>query len=140
MKECIINFSLFSWWAVIIATLAGYSLGALWYSNAFFGKTWARIQNLTEDDLKKGWLSAMLTTFVTTFITALVLQIIIIGMGVTFAGQAVMVGILIGLFIVAGNMLSENLYSKMPLKFWLITAGYRFIMILIMAIIMGLWL
>ena len=140
MKECIINFSLFNWWPVIVATLSGYFLGAIWYSNATFGKVWMRIQGLKEEDLAKGWLSAMLITFITTFLTAIVLQIIIIGIGVKMPGQAIMIGILIGLFIVAGNMLSENLYSRRPLKFWLITAGYRFIMILLMAVIMGLWI
>jgi len=140
MKECIINFSLFNWWAVIVATLAGYLLGAFWYSNAIFGKAWAKIQDLTDDDLKKGWLQAMLITFITTFLTAVALQVLIIGVGVKLPAQAVMLGTMIGLFIVAGNMLSENLYSRRPLKFWFISAGYRFFMIIIMTLIMGFWL
>ncbi len=139
MNECIINFGLFNWWSVIVATLAGYLLGAIWFNNGVFGKTWANILGLKEEELKKGWLSAMLITFITTFFTAVVLEIIIIGIGAQSLHAAIMVGILIGFFVVAGTMLSENLYSRRPLKFWFIAAGYRFVMILIMAIILGLW-
>ena len=139
MEECIINISDFDWWAIVVATIASYAFGALWYSPVLFGNTWASIQNLSEEDLKKGWASAMIVTFITTFLTVLVVEIFIVGLQANFIGQAIMVGILIGLFVVAGNMLSENLYSRHPLKFWWITAGYRFIMILIMAIILGLW-
>lgn len=139
MNECIINFSLFNWWAIIVSTLAAYLIGALWFSNATFGKAWSNILGYTEDQLKKGWLTALLVTFVTTFFTAVVLEILIIGLEIKSILNVILLGILIGFFVVAGNMLSENLYSKRPLKFWFITAGYRFLIILVMAVILGLW-
>ena len=53
MEECIINISDFDWWAIVVATIASYAFGALWYSPVLFGNTWASIQNLSEEDLKK---------------------------------------------------------------------------------------
>ncbi len=139
MQECIINFGDFDWWAILVATLASYAFGALWYSPVLFGNSWAKLQDKSPEEMQKGAVKAMLITFITTFFTVLVVEIFIVGLQANFIGQAVMVGILIGLFVVAGNMLSENLYSGKPLKLWWITAGYRFVMILIMAIILGLW-
>ena len=139
MQECIINFGDFDWWGIVVATIASYAFGAIWYSPLMFGNSWAKLTGQTEEQMKKGAATAMLVTFITTFLTVLVIEIFIVGLQANFIGQSILVGILIGLFVVAGNMLSENLYSGRSLKFWWITAGYRFIMILIIAVVLGLW-
>lgn len=139
MPECIINFGDFDWWGILVATLASYAFGALWYSPFLFGNTWVKLNRLKEEDMKKSAGTAMLVTFITTFFTVMVVEIFIVGLQTNFIGQSIMVGILIGLFVLAGNMLSENLYSNRPLKLWLVSAGYRFFMVMIIAIVLGLW-
>lgn len=139
MNECIMNWGAINWLAVIVATVAGYLLGAIWYSNALFGNAWQKIQGLNEEDLKKGFAPAMIITFITTFLTAFVVAAFIVSLQASKINHYVLLSILIGVFLVGGNMLSENLYSRRPWKFWWITAGYRFFMILIMAIIIGMW-
>ena len=49
-------FSNINWFALLIATLAYFMLGALWYSKALFGNKWAALVKLDVNDpkLKEG--------------------------------------------------------------------------------------
>ena len=41
-------------WAVLVAALANFLIGGLWYSPALFGKAWMKANNFTDTDLQKG--------------------------------------------------------------------------------------
>ena len=139
MNECIINFGAFNWWSVLVAAIVGYALGALWYSPLLFSKPWMKLQGFKEEDLKDGWIKAMLITFVTTFLTAFVLEAVIATWGLTNWNHAIPITFLFGLFLYGGNQLSDSLYSRRPMKLFWITFMYRFVMILVMSIILILW-
>ena len=139
MNECIINFGAFNWWAVLVATVAGYALGALWYSPFLFGKSWMKLEGLKEEDCKKGWFKAMFITFITTLLTAFALEAIVATWVINEWNYAIPLTFLVGLFIYAGNVLSDFLYSRRPLKLFWITAMYRVVMIFVMLVILIIW-
>ena len=139
MNECIINFGAFNWFAVLVAAIAGYTLGALWYSPILFGNKWMKLEGHKEEDLKKGWGKAMLITFITTFLTAFVLEAVVATWGLTFWGHAIPITFLFGLFLYAGNLLSDFLYSRRPLKLFWIVGMYRVVMIFVITLILILW-
>ncbi len=139
MGECIINIGAINWLAVLVAAVAGYALGAIWYSKALFGNLWMKLHGFKEEDLKDGWAKAMVITFITTFLTAFVLEAVIVTWGITFVGHAVPLTVLFGFFLYAGNQLSDYLYNRHSIKLFWVTAMYRVVMILIMAIILILW-
>lgn len=141
MDECIINFGAFNWWAVLVAAIVGYALGALWYSSVLFGNKWMKLQGFKEEDLKDGWIKAMIVTFITTFLTAFVLEAVITswGEGITDWSRAIPITFLFGVFLYGGNQLSEYLYSRRPMKLFWITFMYRFVMIFVMTVILILW-
>ncbi len=139
MNECIINLGAINWLTVGIATIAAYILGALWYSKALFGKLWMKLEGFTEEDLKKGGIKAMLITLITTFLTSFVMATVIATWGINFWGHAIPLSILFGLFLYAGNQLSDFLYSRRPLKLFWITATYRILMIFVITLILILW-
>jgi len=41
-----------NWLAIIVAALANFLLGGLWYSPILFGKRWQKENNLSDEDLK----------------------------------------------------------------------------------------
>ena len=45
------DFSSLNIWAILVATLASFALGALWYS-VLFGKIWQREVGITDEDMK----------------------------------------------------------------------------------------
>ena len=139
MNECIINFGAFNWWAVLVAALAGYALGALWYSPLLFGKTWMKLEGFKEEDLQTGWIKAMIITLVTTFFTAFVMEAVVATWGISYWGHAIPLTFLFGLFLYAGNLLSDFLYSRRSMKLFWIVGMYRVIMIFVITLILILW-
>lgn len=139
MNECIINFGAFNWLSVVVAALVGYALGALWYSPILFGNLWMKLEGHKEEDLKKGWTKAMFITLITTFLTAFTLEAIVATWGVVGWQYAIPLTFLLGLFLYAGNQLSDYMYSRRPLKLFWITAGYRVVMIFVILVILILW-
>lgn len=139
MNECIINFGAFNWWAVLAATVAGYALGALWYSPLLFGNSWMKLQGLKEEDLKSGWAKAMIITFITTFLTAFVMEAVVATWDITSWNYAIPLTFLFGLFLYAGNVLSDYLYAQKPIKLFLIVSMYRVVMIFIITLILIIW-
>ena len=139
MSYCLINLYAINWCSILVAGSAGYALGALWYSPLLFGNLWMKIQGFEKEDLKEGCTKAMIITFFTTMLTAFVLEAVIATWGITFVGHAVPLTILFGLFLYSGNVLSDYLYSRKPMKLFWIVAMYRVVMILVMSIILILW-
>ena len=45
-------FSNINWLSVIVASLAAFAIGSVWYSPVLFSKTWQKESNLTNYDLK----------------------------------------------------------------------------------------
>ena len=139
MNECIINFGAFNWLSVVVATFAGFLLGWLWYSPFLFGKIWMKLEGLNEESCKKGWFKAMFITLITTFLTAFVLEAIVATWGINAWNYAIPLTFLFGLFLYAGNQLSDYMYSGRPMKLFWITAMYRVVMIFVILVILIIW-
>src|SRR5215207_9948777 len=85
-----------NWLAVLVAAVAYFVLGGLWYSKALFGARWAQLMKLdmSNPDLKKGMGGMMVSTFVLILIICFGLEILIIKFGFS---QEVFYGIKLGL-------------------------------------------
>src|SRR5688572_21270366 len=68
-----------NWLALFVATIVYFMLGALWYSKALFGHTWAALVKLDMNDpnLRKGMGSMMFGSFIFMLIACLGLAILI---------------------------------------------------------------
>lgn len=130
------DFSGVNFLAVVVATIASYGLGALWYG-PIFGKTWQGEVGLTEDDIKGANMARIFgTTLVLTFIMAL---------GIALFGDlkdwmsGLQSGLMFGVFFVAASMGINYLYQQKSLKLWLIDIGYQVLFLGIMGAILGAW-
>jgi len=130
------DFSEINWIALIVATIAAYGLGALWYGPTF-GKAWREAVGLTEEDVKGANMAMIFgSTLVLTFI---------MGLGIALFGDlkdwmsGLQSGLLFGLFFVATSAGINYLYQQKSLKLWLIDAGYQVIFLGIFGAIMGAW-
>ena len=109
--------------ATLVATVAGFILGAIWYG-PLLGKAWMAENRFTEEELKKNFNPARTygTTFVLSFIGAYVF-----GM---FLGPdpdpsfATLVGFLAGLCWVAFSLATSYLFEGRTGRLWLINGGY----------------
>ena len=135
-------FSQINWWAILVASLAYFVLGALWYSKALFGGQWAKLLKIDTNnpDLRKGMGAMMFSTFILILIVCFGLAVII---HMIKFGDDYLYGIKLGLltgFAFATTAVSINyVYERKPTNLYLITNGYHIVGHVIAATILVLW-
>lgn len=126
--------------AVVVAAIALFVLGAIWYSPALFGKRWMSLVGRTVEQLKQGVAIAYIGGFLASVIMALVLSYLIRGTG---AGDAV-AGMQTALWcwggFVAPSILTLYLFTRHRMALVLIDAGYYLVGMIVMGGILGAWM
>jgi hypothetical protein len=76
-----------NWLAVLLAAVASFIVGGLWYS-VLFAKVWQREAGLTDDQLKRGTAQVFVGSFLLTVVMAVVLAAFIGSGGAVFGALA----------------------------------------------------
>jgi len=123
--------------AVVIAAIANYSIGAIWYG-ALFGKEWQKLTGITEmkptpGNVIGGLLSALVMSYVLAH--AIVFAEAYLKVGGIAGG--LMGGFFNWLGFIATVTLGSVLYEKKPWKLWLINNGYWLVSLLVMGAILS---
>ena len=137
------NLNELNWIAVIVAALAYFALGALWYSKALFAKRWIADLKLDVNDpnAKKGMGMMFGGSLVLMFLQCLAIAIIAERMDIRGAGwmSGVKLGLTTSCFFCASQVGINYLYEKKPLSLFLINAGYAVVGNVIAGIIICSW-
>jgi hypothetical protein len=131
-----------NWIAIVVAAIAAFALGALWYSRTLFGRQWMAAHGHTPEKLA-AMQSSMGKTYAFSFITYLIMAMVIaLLMGLT-GGNSVVQGIVIAVLAWLGFGftigLNSNLFSDKPATAFMIDAGYQFVHVIVMGAIIGAW-
>ncbi len=125
-----------NWVAVVVATVAGFFLGFLWYA-LIFGSLWQNLTGITDEmaaasSMPMAFGISILATFVAAWGIA-----VLIGKGPSMA-NGVMTGVLASLFFVASMLAQNYVYSMKPLALWLVDAGFIVALFAVMGGVIGL--
>jgi hypothetical protein len=131
-----------NWLAVLVAAVAYFMLGALWYSKALFGTKWAQLLKIdtSNPDLRKGMGGMMVSTFVLVLIVCFGLETLIVK--VNFGQElsyGIKLGLLTGLAFATTAVSINYVYERKPTNLYLITNGYHVVGHVIAATILVLW-
>jgi len=134
-------FSHINWLAVLVAGIAYFMLGGLWYSKALFGTKWASLQKIDMNDpnMKKGVGAIMFYSFIFMLLTAVGLAILIVRAGVMHIDGAVRLGLVTGLLFAVTSVSISFVYEKKPMALHFITGAYLLLGNIIAAIILVAW-
>ncbi len=127
-----------NWIAVVVATVAAFALGGLWYSKALFGDIWMQEVGLTEEAVNN---ANMPMTFGGTFVLQLIATIALaafLGADSTWL-TGLETGITVGLVWVATAYGVTYLFEQRPLRLFLINAGYYVVLYAIVGTVLGAW-
>jgi hypothetical protein len=129
-----------NWLHILVAAIAYFALGSIWYSG-LFGKKWVAYQqiNMNDPNAKKGVAAIMTGSFVWMFITSLGLAILVYRLGLTTASSGIKLGLLTGICFSAAAISVSYLYVKKPLGLHLIDSFYHIFGQIIAAIILCAW-
>jgi len=133
-------FSQINWLAVLVAALAFFFLGAIWYS-ALFRNAWIKAAGVSMNDpnARKGFARIMITSFITILITSIGLALFInrIGSGGWITGLKV--GLIAGLCFCAMAISNSYLFEKRPMALMMINSFYNIVGCVIAGIIISVW-
>jgi hypothetical protein len=125
-----------NWLAVLVAAIAGFAVGGLWYGPVF-GKAWMQAAGMTEEKINAANPARIYgTTLLLNLIAAFSLAMFIGAGGLQFG---VFAGFMTGLAFVATALGVTYLFEHRPLKLWLINAGYQIVIFTLMGAILGYW-
>ena len=128
-----------NWVTVLIATVVGFGIGAIWFQMKVFGNAWMTDLGKTRADFKGSPARAMGLSFVTTLLSAFALAWLIRLTGAMSLMGGLKVGLLVGLGFIATSYWSDSLFAETKPRLVAITAGHRIVMFAVMGAILGMW-
>lgn len=133
-----LDFAAINYLAVIVAVLAGYLLGGIWYSPKVFGNLWMSCLDKKAEDIK-GAGRTMAISFMLTFSIGLSMAFAIQMVGVTNWAGGAFLAFLISTGFILPHSINEYLFDGYNMKALAIHQGYRIVSTVIMGIILGAW-
>ena len=127
--------------ALVVATIASFGLGSVWYTG-LFGKAWQKEVGIPEEEMKKANIGLI---FGSSFILMLLMNF---GLAVILQGHATrditpasgaLYGFLIGVFFISTSIGINMLYQRKSIKLWAIDAGYQVFYLAVSGAILGAW-
>ena len=130
-----------NYWAVLVAGVATFLLGALWYSPLLFEGAWKRANGYSDETVQQ--IVAGPTVFVVTFACYVVMASFVAlasrYVGATGVAAGLGVGIAIWLGAVAATGLATNMFSDKPVAAWLIDGGFQLVSLSMIGGIVARW-
>jgi hypothetical protein len=128
------------WLHILVATIAYFALGAMWYG-PLFSKAWVRGHqiNMSDPNAKKGVAGIMIAGFIITFLICTALSIVLSLASVTDGEHAIKWALFLGFGFVVTTTSMTYLYLKKPMSIHLIDGLYHVVGMAIAALILALW-
>ncbi len=135
-------FNNINWLAVLVAGLAYFVLGALWYSKLLFSKKWLELTNINPNDpnASKGMGIMFGGSLLLMLISSLAIAILVNRMELTACWlSGLKLGALVGICFSMAGIGVNYLYEKKPFGLFLINGGYQLLGCIISGIIICCW-
>ena len=133
-------FSHINWLAVLVAAVAYFMLGAIWYSKALFAPKWAALVgiDMSKPD-KKGLGGMLLASFILTLVICVGLAMLVVRMDLFILSSGVKLGLITGICFATTSVSISFIYEKRPLGLYFIDCGYHVVGNIAAAIILVMW-
>ncbi|MEX2547445.1 MAG: DUF1761 domain-containing protein [Chloroflexota bacterium] len=132
-----LEFTTLNWVAVIAAAVAGGVIGGIWYLPMVFGNRWAAASGRELPSLSRLTPTMMVGAIGLPLIMAYVLTLLVGGLGGTSLVNGVVVGFVAWLGFTATATLNGVVYEGRSWEWWMITAGFFLVTLVVMGGIIG---
>ena len=132
-----LEFAGLNWWAILVATIAAFALGWLWYG-PLFGAAWLKAIGKSADEIEPSP-QPFVITFFTTLLTCIVLAVLMNGLGMMSLAGGLALGAITGIGFAAASLASDAAFCGWGAPLFLILSGYRVVNIMLMGAILGVW-
>jgi hypothetical protein len=132
------DFSAVNWLAVIVATVASWALGAVWYM--VFAKQWLAAIGKTKDQINSKDFTPYVWSVVVQLIMAYFVALLVPKLfGSITITNGLMAGLLLWLGFVITSMIQNHRYEGAPWNRTIIDGGYMLAVLLVQGLVIGLF-
>ncbi|HEX6262678.1 MAG TPA: DUF1761 domain-containing protein [Actinomycetota bacterium] len=125
--------------AAVVAALAYFAIGALWYSPVLFSKPWQRAIGMQPQEAQSPNPLLFVLTAVAYFVQAVTLGALARATGGTDLMDGLVLGLFVAIGIVAMGLWVNVSYEQRAASLLWINAGNALVGIVVMSIIMTVW-
>jgi len=129
--------------AVLVATLAVFIIGWLWYSPMLFGNLWLRLSKVSQKDItkakNKGMTHLIISGFIATLVTALVFEYLLDMFGITDMYTGILLSLLLWIGFLVTSMLNSVLWEGKPFSVYVINIFHQLVCMIVMGAILTAW-
>ncbi|OGG51892.1 hypothetical protein A2704_06780 [Candidatus Kaiserbacteria bacterium RIFCSPHIGHO2_01_FULL_54_36b] len=130
---------------VLVATLAAFAVGALWYG-PLFGRRWRLLMNFSEGHMGAsegaatgqgmGMASAMVGGFIATFFLVWTLNFLLKAFSVVTLSGALALSLLVSIGFIATTLANSVFYERRPWGLYLINLGHYVVALIVAALVL----
>lgn len=129
-----------NWLAIVVATLAYFVVGAVWYAPPVFGKAWmAMLPKPPSEADRKRMPMLMVLTLLMNFAAVLGIAFLAMVSAAGTALPAIKLGAFVSLLFACTVLCINHLYENKPFKMLIINAGYHIVGMIGASLILCLW-
>lgn len=110
--------------AVVLASVAHFVLGAIWYSPMLFSKQWAAALNIKMDGSGGSIAMPLVVNALGCLVTSTIVGILYLWGGGDGPLDGIVCGLLVGACIIAVENLNRPMYERAPWALYWINSGY----------------
>lgn len=133
-----LTFSNLNWLAIVVAALAFFALGAVWYQPKVMGGRWMKAAEVDPSKAAPNpWI--FIGTFVAYFLMAMVLAMIAQGIGASSFADGVALGLFTGVVFVGSQAWVNASYEGRSMSLVVVNGGVGVIGHVVMAVIVTVW-
>lgn len=126
--------------AVLVAGLASYAVGFLWYSDMLFGKAWRKYTGMKESDIEKGgMMKPMLLGFAGTLVMMFVFANVINLMGAVDFSEALTYAFWVWFGFIATAHFSSWVWSGKSFNLFLIESLNTLVGLMVAGAVLVMW-
>jgi hypothetical protein len=128
--------------AVVVATVAAFALGGIWYSPLLFAKMWVSAHGYTDEQVKamqKSAGKAYGVSLVCQWLIALAIAVLVGYLHLERLSQGLKLSVLVWVGFALPLGLMANMFSEKRITVFLIDTGYQLVYLLIMGVIITSW-
>lgn len=115
-----------NWLFIALGGLFNMILGSLWYG-PLFGKLWLRLRGKRAEEIQGGPVWMYLVILVASMVSALVLNVAVVGWGLTVWWQGALFGAILWVGIGAIGMMTTAFFEETRPGLWLLYSAYQII-------------
>ena len=133
-----IDLGALNWLAVVVAAIAAYALGAVYYMA--LAKPWMAVAKLTREQIEgSDNKTAYGLAALASIIGAVVLAILVQATGAENAGEGLLLGLVVGIIVTGVGQIPNYAFQYRGAKLFVIDAGYPLLQMLLGGAILGGW-